>query len=81
MKLPWKQLIYSRHLIEVHLNMYHTQSIKKHFQNDHVHFNWFFQAPVADAMAIVWEFFQPLLFGLIGAEVSIEYMDSALIGM
>lgn len=31
-------------------------------------------------MAIVWEFFQPLLFGLIGAEVSIEYMDSALIG-
>ncbi|KAJ7333552.1 Sodium/hydrogen exchanger 9B2 [Desmophyllum pertusum] len=38
------------------------------------------KAPVADAMAIVWEFFQPLLFGLIGAEVSIEYMDSALIG-
>ena len=32
-------------------------------------------------MAIVWEFFQPLLFGLIGAEVSIEYMESALIGM
>lgn len=31
-------------------------------------------------MAIVWEFFQPLLFGLIGAEVNIEYMDSALIG-
>ena len=47
----------------------------------HVHFNLLFQAPVADAMAIVWEFFQPLLFGLIGAEVSIEYMDSALIGM
>lgn len=38
------------------------------------------KAPIADAMAIVWEFFQPLLFGLIGAEVSIEYMDSALIG-
>lgn len=31
-------------------------------------------------MAVVWEFFQPLLFGLIGAEVSIEYLDSALIG-
>ena len=40
-----------------------------------------FQAPIADAMAIVWEFFQPLLFGLIGAEVSVEYMDSTLIGM
>lgn len=40
----------------------------------------FFQAPIADAMAVVWEFFQPLLFGLIGAEVSIEYMDSTLIG-
>ena len=39
-----------------------------------------FQAPIADAMAVVWEFFQPLLFGLIGAEVSIEYMDSTLIG-
>jgi len=38
------------------------------------------KAPVADAMAIVWEFFQPLLFGLIGAEVSIEYMDSTLVG-
>ena len=32
-------------------------------------------------MAVVWEFFQPLLFGLIGAEVSIEYMESTLIGM
>lgn len=31
-------------------------------------------------MAVVWEFFQPLLFGLIGAEVSIDYMDSTLIG-
>ena len=31
-------------------------------------------------MAVVWEFFQPLLFGLIGAEISIEYMDSTLIG-
>lgn len=31
-------------------------------------------------MAVVWEFFQPLLFGLIGAEVSIEYMDGTLIG-
>lgn len=41
----------------------------------------FSQAPIADAMAIVWEFFQPLLFGLIGAEVSIEYMESTLIGM
>lgn len=40
----------------------------------------FFQAPIADAMAVVWEFFQPLLFGLIGAEVSIEYLDSTLIG-
>ena len=39
------------------------------------------QAAVADAIAIVWEFFQPLLFGLIGAEVSVEYMDSTLVGM
>ncbi|XP_068744939.1 sodium/hydrogen exchanger 9B2-like isoform X3 [Montipora capricornis] len=38
------------------------------------------RAPVANVMAIVWEFFQPLLFGLIGAEVSLEYMDSTLIG-
>ncbi|KAL9984446.1 hypothetical protein ACROYT_G006738 [Oculina patagonica] len=38
------------------------------------------KAPIADAMAIVWEFFQPLLFGLIGAEVSIEYMEITLIG-
>jgi len=38
------------------------------------------KAPIAEAMAIVWEFFQPLLFGLIGAEVSIEYMESTLIG-
>lgn len=29
----------------------------------------------------MWEFFQPLLFGLIGSEVSIKYMESALIGM
>ena len=32
-------------------------------------------------MAIMWEFFQPLLFGLIGAEVSIKYIESTLIGM
>ncbi|XP_022779833.1 sodium/hydrogen exchanger 9B2-like isoform X2 [Stylophora pistillata] len=38
------------------------------------------KAPIVDAMAIVWEFFQPLLFGLIGAEVSIEYMNSTVIG-
>ena len=32
-------------------------------------------------MGIVWEFFQPLLFGLIGAEVSIEYIqDGKLVG-
>ena len=32
-------------------------------------------------MGITWEFFQPLLFGLIGAEVSTEYIqDGELVG-
>ena len=39
-----------------------------------------FQAPIANAMAIVWTFFEPLLFGLVGAEVNVEYMERSLVG-
>ncbi|XP_048578622.1 sodium/hydrogen exchanger 9B2 isoform X3 [Nematostella vectensis] len=38
------------------------------------------KAAVSRAMAVLWEFFQPLLFGLIGAEVTWEYMDVSLVG-
>ena len=31
-------------------------------------------------MSVVWDFFMPLLFALIGAEVNVEYMESRLIG-
>ncbi|XP_048578621.1 uncharacterized protein LOC5514528 isoform X2 [Nematostella vectensis] len=37
------------------------------------------KAAVSRAMAVLWEFFQPLLFGLIGAEVTWEYMDVSLV--
>ena len=31
-------------------------------------------------MGVLWTIFQPLLFGLIGAEVIIEYLDANLVG-
>ena len=31
-------------------------------------------------MGILWDIFQPLLFGLIGAEVSIKYLNPDLVG-
>ena len=36
--------------------------------------------PVEKVMSILWTIFQPLLFGLIGAEVSIQYLDKSLVG-
>jgi hypothetical protein len=38
------------------------------------------QIPIAQATAFVWRFFEPLLFGLVGAEVSVEYMETGLVG-
>ncbi|KAM7427562.1 Sodium/hydrogen exchanger 9B2 [Porites harrisoni] len=39
------------------------------------------KAPVAMVMSLVWQVFEPLLFGLVGAEVSVEYMNSKVVGM
>ena len=39
-----------------------------------------FQASIEDTMGVLWTIFQPLLFGLIGAEVIIEYLDANLVG-
>lgn len=38
------------------------------------------KAPVEKVTGVLWEIFQPLLFGLIGAEVSIEYLNKDLVG-
>ncbi|XP_031563747.1 sodium/hydrogen exchanger 9B2-like [Actinia tenebrosa] len=38
------------------------------------------KTPINNAMSIVWEFFQPLLFGLIGAEISLDYLDGRFVG-
>lgn len=32
-------------------------------------------------MSLVWQLFEPLLFGLVGAEVSVEYMNTKVVGM
>ena len=32
-------------------------------------------------MSLVWQVFEPLLFGLVGAEVSVEYMNSKVVGV
>ncbi|EDO43896.1 predicted protein, partial [Nematostella vectensis] len=39
------------------------------------------KAPIAQATALLWMFFEPLLFGLVGAEVSIDYLDKRLVGI
>lgn len=39
------------------------------------------KAPIERVMGILWTFFQPLLFGLIGAEVRFEYLDKDLVGL
>ncbi|XP_072051345.1 sodium/hydrogen exchanger 9B2-like [Amphiura filiformis] len=36
--------------------------------------------PVKKLVGIVWIFFEPILFGLIGAEVTLEYLNPSLIG-
>jgi len=36
--------------------------------------------PVEKVFGVLWTIFQPLLFGLIGAEVGIEYLDGNLVG-
>lgn len=38
------------------------------------------KVPVEQVMGVLWEIFQPLLFGLIGTEVSIEYLKPNLVG-
>lgn len=38
------------------------------------------QKAVARAFYMVWQFFEPLLFGLIGAAVDINFISPALIG-
>ncbi|XP_027059179.1 sodium/hydrogen exchanger 9B2-like isoform X2 [Pocillopora damicornis] len=38
------------------------------------------KVPVALVMSLVWQVFEPLLFGLVGAEVSVEYMNSKVVG-
>jgi len=39
------------------------------------------KVPIERVMGILWDIFQPLLFGLIGAEVSIQYLKPDLVGM
>ena len=39
-----------------------------------------FQEPMAGIVAILWMIFQPLLFGLIGAEVNISQIDGSTVG-
>ncbi|XP_068754696.1 sodium/hydrogen exchanger 9B2-like isoform X1 [Montipora capricornis] len=39
------------------------------------------KAPVAMVMSLVWQLFEPLLFGLVGAEVSVAYMNTKVVGM
>lgn len=36
--------------------------------------------PVDDVVGILWLLFQPLLFGLIGAEVDVTSLDGSLVG-
>jgi hypothetical protein len=38
------------------------------------------QVPVEDIVGIAWEVFQPLLFGLIGAEIQISELDKNTVG-
>lgn len=42
---------------------------------------FFYQkSPIASAMAIIWRIFEPILFGLVGAEVDIKYLEGSLVG-
>jgi hypothetical protein len=36
--------------------------------------------PVSDAFSVLWVLFQPVLFGLIGAEVDIEALQPKTVG-
>ena len=47
---------------------------------------WFFYAagkdmPVSGIYSVLWDIFQPLLFGLIGAEIDISRIDGKTIGL
>ena len=39
------------------------------------------QDPMCEIVAMFWMVFQPLLFGLIGAEVNISQIDGGTVGM
>ncbi|KAL1023498.1 hypothetical protein UPYG_G00041530 [Umbra pygmaea] len=39
------------------------------------------KVPVEDIVAVAWELFQPLLFGLIGAEIRISQLDTNTVGL
>ena len=39
------------------------------------------QDPLCEIVAMFWMVFQPLLFGLIGAEVNISQIDGGTVGM
>lgn len=40
----------------------------------------FQKSPIAGATAVIWRIFEPLLFGLVGAEVDIKYLEGSLVG-
>ena len=40
----------------------------------------FFKVHVEKVFGMIWYYLEPLLFGLIGAEVGIEYLIGSLIG-
>ena len=40
----------------------------------------FSQEPVKKLVGIVWVLFEPILFGLIGAEVKLEYLEPSVVG-
>lgn len=46
----------------------------------HLSDSMYVQVPVEDIVGIAWEVFQPLLFGLIGAEIQISELDKNTVG-
>lgn len=38
------------------------------------------QNPVADALAFIWKIIEPFLFGLIGSEIRLEYLQPQTVG-
>ncbi|XP_076802176.1 sodium/hydrogen exchanger 9B2-like [Clavelina lepadiformis] len=39
------------------------------------------KVPVSNNMGVLWKIFEPIMFGLIGAEINIESMDADIIGL